>query len=129
MRTTCPILLTGVGIFTPLSGGAESLVSVDARPLEDPLRPLDVSTKLESEYGDEAHATISVFSKVHLKSFCNFGSNVAHFAEAVPTALRRLVGGRREHSAPWSRLQRQQQHLDAVRSRREDRTGLRIRAL
>ena len=61
-RSSRPLLLTGVGIFTPI--GAQSIVCVDARPIEEPLRPLDVKTKLESEYGDPDESTITVFSKV-----------------------------------------------------------------
>ena len=61
-RSSKPMLLTGVGVFTPI--GAQSIVSVDARPIEDPLRPIDVETKLECEYGDSEKSTITVFSKV-----------------------------------------------------------------
>ena len=61
-RSSRPLLLTGVGIFTPI--GAQSIICVDARPIEEPLRPLDVKTRLESEYGDPDESTITVFSKV-----------------------------------------------------------------
>ena len=64
-RSSRPILLTGVGVFTPI--GAETIICVDARPIEDILRPLDVQTKLESEYGDPEKCTITVFSKVGLQ--------------------------------------------------------------
>ena len=56
------MLLTGIGVFTPIGG--QSIICVDARPIEDPLRPLDVKTKLDSEYGDAEKSTITVFSKV-----------------------------------------------------------------
>ena len=63
-RSSRALLLTGVGIFNPI--GAQSIICVDARPIEDPLRPLDVKTKLESEYEDDDKSTITIFSKVML---------------------------------------------------------------
>ena len=61
-RSSRPLLLTGVGVFTPL--GAETIICVDARPIETPLRPVDVKTELDSEYGDADKSTMTVFSKV-----------------------------------------------------------------
>ena len=64
-----PSLLTGVGVFSPQGGGSESIVCVDARPLVEPLRELDVATRLEAENfvgpdGVEDERRITVFSKV-----------------------------------------------------------------
>ena len=67
-RTTRPILLTGVGVFTPV--GSDCWISyVDARPIEEPLRQIDVKTKLDSEYGDSDKSTITIFSKVNKTCF------------------------------------------------------------
>ena len=55
--------MTGVGVFTPVGADAWTIY-VDARPIDDNLRPLDVKTKLESEYGDSEKSTITIFSKV-----------------------------------------------------------------
>ena len=63
-RSTRPLLLTGVGVFTPVGTNAWTIY-VDARPITDNLRPLDVETKLESKYGDFEKSTITIFSKVH----------------------------------------------------------------
>ena len=71
-RSSRAMLLTGVGIFTPIGG--QSIICVDARPIEDPLRPLDVKTKLDSEYGDSEKCTITVFSKVRSNNFNNYSS-------------------------------------------------------
>ena len=66
------MLLTGVGVFTPIGG--QSIICVDARPIEDPLRPLDVKTQLDSEYGDSEKSTITVFSKVRSNDLNDFSS-------------------------------------------------------
>ena len=67
-RSTRPLLLTGVGVFPPVGSHAWTIY-VDARPIDDNLRPLDVKTKLESEYGDSEKSTITIFSKVdYMKS-------------------------------------------------------------
>ena len=60
LKSNCDILLTGVGVYTPT--GSEALICVDARPLEEPLRPLDVETKLDCIEDDSN--TITIFSKV-----------------------------------------------------------------
>ena len=66
MKSNCDIFLTGVGVYVPTSGdeGGESLICVDARPLEKPLRPLDVETELNSMLEDPN--TMTIFSKVRL---------------------------------------------------------------
>ena len=61
-KSSKPLLLTGIGVFTPL--GAQTIVCVDARPIEEPLRAIDVKTELESEYGDSEMSTTTIFSKV-----------------------------------------------------------------
>lgn len=64
------ILLTGIGVYAPLTGGnTQALMCVDARPLEEPLRPLDLVTELDSMYDDSR--TISIFSKVTLSLLTN----------------------------------------------------------
>jgi len=53
------IVLVGVGVYYP---SGQTTICVDARPLTQPLRPIDVSTELESdeeEYGD----CITLFTK------------------------------------------------------------------
>ena len=64
IKSNCDILLTGVGVYVPSTGGSdcENLICVDARPLEEPLRPLDIETKLESIL--ENPQTMTIFSKV-----------------------------------------------------------------
>ena len=68
LRSDSAILLTGVGIYVPHGGsggvGGETLICVDARPLVDPLRPLDVASVLDSEYGNEEETELSIFSRV-----------------------------------------------------------------
>ena len=66
------MLLTGVGVFTPIGG--QSIICVDARPIEDPLQPLDVKTQLDSEYGDSDKSTITVFSKVRSNDLNDYSS-------------------------------------------------------
>lgn len=81
IRLSRPALLTGVGVFAPQGGGSESLVCVDARPLVEPLRELDVATKLESEFfmkegGEVDKNRITIFSKVNPRpqnGACYFG--------------------------------------------------------
>ena len=65
--------MTGVGIYVPHGGsggnGGETLICVDARPLVDPLRPLDVATELDSEYGNEEETELSIFSRVSSEKY------------------------------------------------------------
>ena len=56
-----------MGVFSPVGG--ESIICVDARPIEDNLRALDCYTKLQCEYGDEDKRSITIFSKVNWKFF------------------------------------------------------------
>eukprot|EP00093_Oithona_nana_P003798 03798.XXX_170840_169792_1 [CDS] Oithona nana genome sequencing. len=35
------LLITAIGVYVPSSGGSEVVIKVDARPLKDPLRPID----------------------------------------------------------------------------------------
>ncbi|XP_059091699.1 uncharacterized protein LOC131887181 isoform X2 [Tigriopus californicus] len=58
-----PILLTGMGVYAP-QGASETIISVDARPFVFPLRPLDVETKLNSEFEDSTNKVIGIFAKV-----------------------------------------------------------------
>ena len=64
LKSNCDILLTGVGVYVPTSGDVdeESLICVDARPLETLLRPLDVETELNAILEDPN--TMTIFSKV-----------------------------------------------------------------
>ena len=66
MKSNFDLLLTGIGVFSPSTGGGEVIISVDARPLQDPLRPLDLVTCLDS-IDDDEH-TLILFSFVSL--FC-----------------------------------------------------------
>ena len=62
LRSNFDLLLTGIGVFSPSTGDGEVIISVDARPLQDPLRPLDLVTSLDSI--DEDIDTMTIFSKV-----------------------------------------------------------------
>ena len=62
LKSNFDLLLTGIGVFSPSTGGGEVIISVDARPLQDPLRPLDLVTCLDS-IDDDEH-TMTIFSKV-----------------------------------------------------------------
>jgi len=53
------IVLVGVGVYYP---SGETTICVDARPLTEPLRPIDVSTELESEE-EEDGTCITLFTK------------------------------------------------------------------
>lgn len=53
------VLLVGVGVYT---ASGDNIIAVDARPLTDPLRPIDVSTELESEYEEDGHC-ITLYGK------------------------------------------------------------------
>ena len=61
VRSSKPILLTGIGVYTPQ--GDASTIHVDARPIEKDLRPIDVATKLECETNWD-DSEITIFSKV-----------------------------------------------------------------
>jgi hypothetical protein len=62
LKSNFDLLLTGIGVFSPSTGGGEVIISVDARPLQDPLQPLDLVTCLDS-IDDDEH-TMTIFSKV-----------------------------------------------------------------
>ena len=66
LRVSRPCLLTGVGVYSPQ--GDASTIHCDARPIEDDLRPLDVATKLDSEYSAD-QSEITIFSKVHYRKY------------------------------------------------------------
>ena len=67
--------MTGVGVFTPVGANGWTIY-VDARPIEYPLIPIDVKTKLESEYDDSDKSTITIFSKVSNTCFlCCYSNN------------------------------------------------------
>lgn len=53
------VVIVGVGVYTP-SGNTQ--VCVDARPLEDNLRPIDVATELDSSY-EEDGKVMTLFGK------------------------------------------------------------------
>ena len=72
-RSSKALLLTGIGIFTPV--GAASVICVDAKPTCvnpipscmcgcSPFRPLDEVKYGEQEYGDAEMSTITIFCKV-----------------------------------------------------------------
>jgi len=51
------LLITAIGVFVPSSGGSEVIIKVDARPLEDPLRPIDVgNTVLHKKTYSRSHS-------------------------------------------------------------------------
>lgn len=63
IKTDRNLLLTGVGVYSPTSGGnSQVVINVDARPLKEPLRPLDLATPLDSMTDDSD--TLTIFSKV-----------------------------------------------------------------
>jgi len=49
-----PILIVGIGVYVPYG---ESIIAVDARPLTEPLREIDVSTELDSIYEEDEKIT------------------------------------------------------------------------
>lgn len=53
------VLLTSVGVYTPSGSTA---VAVDARPIEDNLRPVDMATELDSCYEEDGN-TMSLYGK------------------------------------------------------------------
>ena len=57
------LLLTGIGVYVPSSGGGEVTIKVDARPLTEPLKPIDVETPLESLRDDGDPPTFTIFSR------------------------------------------------------------------
>ena len=67
VRVSSPILLTGVGVFGAFGLG-EGIICVDARPIEKPLRSLDVATELESEFADDEKKIITIYSKVQIEA-------------------------------------------------------------
>ena len=52
LKSDVPVMIVGIGVYSP-SGHTQ--VSVDARPLEDNLRPIDVSTELDSSNEEEGN--------------------------------------------------------------------------
>ena len=58
-------MLTGIGVYLPYTSNCEALICVDARPLEKPLRPLDVETKLDSIDDPDTWGTTTIFAKVN----------------------------------------------------------------
>ena len=64
IRADFDVLLIGIGVFSPSTGQAEVTISVDARPLIEPLRPLDLTTRLDCVSDDKESLTI--FAKVYL---------------------------------------------------------------
>lgn len=59
IKCDAPVLIVGVGVYSP-SGHTQ--VCVDARPLEDNLRPIDVSTELDS-FNEEDGNIMTLFGK------------------------------------------------------------------
>ena len=52
LKADAPVLIVGIGVYSP-SGHTQ--VAVDARPLEENLRPIDVSTELDSSNEEEGN--------------------------------------------------------------------------
>ena len=65
LKSSKDILLTGIGVYLPYTSNCEALICVDARPLDKPLRPLDVETKLNSIDDPETWGTTTIFAKVN----------------------------------------------------------------
>ena len=84
LKSSKDILLTGIGVYLPYTSNCEALICVDARPLEKPLRPLDVETKLDSIDDNYSLGTTTIFAKVNKwypssdKTF-EFGDKHFHF--------------------------------------------------
>jgi len=53
------VVIVGVGVYTP---SGETTICVDARPITDPLRPIDVSTELESD-SEEDGRCLTLYGK------------------------------------------------------------------
>lgn len=73
VKSSKDILLTGIGIFSPV--GAESIICLDAKPLAEkpipscmcgcsPFSPLSEVKYGEQEYNDSDHETITIYCKV-----------------------------------------------------------------
>ena len=65
LKSNKDILLIGIGVYLPYTSNCEALICVDARPLEKPLRPLDVETKLDSIDDNYSCGTTTIFAKVN----------------------------------------------------------------
>ena len=65
LKSNKDILLTGIGVYLPYTKDCEALICVDARPLEKPLRPLDVETQLDSIDDAYTWGTTTIFAKVN----------------------------------------------------------------
>ena len=65
LKSNKDILLTGIGVYLPYTSNCEALICVDARPLDKPLRPLDVETKLDSIDDNYSWGTTTIFAKVN----------------------------------------------------------------
>ena len=78
LKSNKDILLTGIGVYLPYTKDCEALICVDARPLEKPLRPLDVETQLDSIDDAYTWGTTTIFAKVNIMQI---GSNccIDHF--------------------------------------------------
>ena len=59
LASDTPVVITGVGVYTP---SGQTQVCVDARPIVPDLRPIDVSTVLDSCYEEEGRA-MTLFGK------------------------------------------------------------------
>ena len=66
LKSNKDILLTGIGVYLPYTKDCEALICVDARPLEKPLRPLDVETQLDSIDDAYTWGTTTIFAKVNI---------------------------------------------------------------
>ena len=63
VKANMPVVIVGVGIYSP---SGVTTICVDARPIEDPLRPIDVSTELDSCYEEDGTIT-TLFGKADSK--------------------------------------------------------------
>ena len=80
LKSNKDILLTGIGVYLPYTKDCEALICVDARPLEKPLRPLDVETQLDSIDDAYTWGTTTIFAKVYnaVVAFMQLLRNIDH---------------------------------------------------
>jgi len=79
VRASVPVYLVGVGVFTP---SGQTTICVDARPLEDDLRPIDTQTELDS-CDEESGAAMTLFGKKGTKKPFKFLLEAGQWWEIV----------------------------------------------
>ena len=90
LKSSRAILLTGIGVYSPqgVNNGGSTVIHVDARPIESPLRKLDTATPLQSAADDVEAGTISVFAKrpFHLngEEWWEVAVNIAYAGRGAP---------------------------------------------